>query len=147
MLYRRGEVWRDKFRFAGRVFRESTKTKSKALARQVERKRHQSLEEAIHGIKKRVAPITFATAAADWLKLKKPTLSPKSHRIEEVNIEKHLKPVFGSLLLIDITADDIAIYQKDRLRAGAAPRPSTWSSVPCALSCAGTGSGRTSSPT
>ena len=65
MLYRRGEIWWYKFRFAGRVFRESAKTKSKALARQAERKRHQSLEEAIHGIKKRVAPITFATATAD----------------------------------------------------------------------------------
>ncbi len=122
MLYRRGEVWWYKFRFAGRVFRESAKTKSKTLARQAERKRHQSLEEAIHGIKKRVAPITFTTAATDWLKLKKPTLATKSHRIEELNIEKHLKAVFGSLLLIDITADDIAGYQKDRLREGASPK-------------------------
>jgi integrase len=122
MLYQRGEVWWYKFRFAGRVFRESTKTKSKALARQIERKRHQALEEGLHGIKKRVAPITFNTAGADWLKLKKPTLSPKSHRIEQLNIEKHLKPSFGSLLLIDVTADDIAVYQKDRLREGASPK-------------------------
>lgn len=122
MLYLRGEVWWYKFRFAGRVFRESTKTKSKALARQIERKRHQALEEGLHGIKKRVAPVTFSTAGADWLKLKKPTLSPKSHRIEQLNIEKHLKPSFGSLLLIDITADDIAVYQKDRLREGASPK-------------------------
>jgi hypothetical protein len=48
----------------------------------------------------------------DWLKLKKPTLAAKSYRIEQVNIEKHLKPVFGSLLLIDLTADDIAEYQR-----------------------------------
>jgi integrase len=122
MLYLRGKVWWYKFRFAGRVFRESTKTTSKALARQIERKRHQALEEGLHGIKKRVAPITFSTAGADWLKLKKPTLSPKSHRIEQLNIEKHLKPSFGSLLLIDITADDIAVYQKDRLREGASPK-------------------------
>ena len=122
MLYLRGTVWWYKFRFAGRVFRESTKTSSKSLARQAERKRHQALEEGLHGIKKRVAPITFGTACADWLRLKKPTLSAKSHRIEQVNIEKHLKPVFGSLLLIDITADDIAAYQKDRLKAGASPK-------------------------
>ncbi len=122
MLYRRGKIWWFKFRFAGRLFRESAKTTSKTLARQAERKRHQSLEEGIHGIKKRAAPVTFATAASEWLKLKKPTLSPKSHRIEQVNIEKHLKPAFGSLLLIDVTADDIAIYQKDRLREGASPK-------------------------
>lgn len=122
MLYRRGNVWWYKFRFAGRMFRESAKTKSKTLARQAERKRHQSLEEGIHGIKKRVAPVTFSTAAADWLKLKKPTLADKSYRIEQVNIEKHLKPTLGCLLLIDLTADDIAGYQRDRMREGASAK-------------------------
>ena len=122
MLYRRGDVWWYKFRFAGRVFRESAKTHSKTLARQAERKRHQNLEEAIHGIRKRVAPVTFSTAAADWLKLKKPTLAARSYRIEEINIDRHLKPVIGSLLLIDITVDDIAEYQKHRLGEGAAAK-------------------------
>ena len=51
-----------------------------------------------------------------------PTFAARSHRIEQVNIEKHLRPVFGSLLLIDLTADDIAGYQKDRLREGASPK-------------------------
>ena len=121
MLYRRGDIWWYKFRFAGRVFRESTKTKSKTLARQAERKRHQSLEEAIHGIKKRVSPVTFGTATSDWLKLKKPSLAPKSYRIEEINIDKHLKPVLGSLLLIDITADDIADYGRMAPAGGIEP--------------------------
>jgi integrase len=122
MLYRRGDVWWYKFRFAGRLFRESAKTKSKTLARQAERKRHQGLEAAVHGIKKRVAPVTFSTATAEWLKFKKVTLAPKSYRIEEVNIDNHLKPVFGSMLLIDITADDVAQYQQERLRQKAAPK-------------------------
>ena len=60
MLYRRGNMWWYKFQFAGRVFRESAKTTSKTLARQAERKRHQQLEEAVHGIRKRTAPVTFA---------------------------------------------------------------------------------------
>jgi integrase len=121
MLYRRGDVWWYKFRFAGRLFRESTKTASKSLARQAERKRHQQLEEAVHGIRKRTAPITFSTAADDWLKLKKPTWAPKSCEMEERNL-KHLKPAFGSLLLIDVGAEDIADYQKTRLKTGAAPK-------------------------
>jgi integrase len=121
MLYRRGDVWWYKFRFAGRVFRESARTSSKSLARQAERKRHQQLEEAIHGIRKRTAPINFAVAADDWLKLKKPTWAPKSLEVEERSL-KHLKPAFGSLLLIDITAEDIADYQKARLKAGASPK-------------------------
>jgi integrase len=122
MLYRRGDVWWYKFRFAGRVFRESAKTASKTLARQAERKRHQGLEEAIHGIKKRGAPITFAAAATDWLKLKKPTLATSSYRIEQTHIEKRLKPAFGAMLIVDLTADDIAEYQQNRRREGASPK-------------------------
>ncbi|HXG70514.1 MAG TPA: N-terminal phage integrase SAM-like domain-containing protein [Gemmatimonadaceae bacterium] len=122
MLYRRGATWWYKFRFAGRLFRESAKTKSKSLARQAERKRHQALEEAIHGIKKRVAPMTLGVAADEWLKLKKPTLAPKSYTIEDGNFRNHLKPVFGSMLLMDITADDIADYQRNRLKRSASPK-------------------------
>jgi integrase len=34
----------------------------------------------------------------------------------------HLKPIFGSLLLIDIRAEDVADYQKARAKAGASPK-------------------------
>ena len=121
MLYRRGNMWWYKFQFAGRVFMESAKATSKTLARQAERKRHQQLEEAVHGIRKRTAPVTFAVAADDWMKLKRPTWAAKSYQVEECNL-KHLKPAFGSLLLIDLAAEDIADYQKTRLKAGASPK-------------------------
>lgn len=121
MLYKRGDVWWYKFRFAGRLFRESAKTTSTALARQAERKRHQQLEEAIHGIRKRTAPVTFSVAADDWMNLKKPTWAAKSYEVEGRNL-KHLKPAFGSMLLLDVSAEDIADYQRSRLKAGAAPK-------------------------
>lgn len=121
MLYRRGDVWWYKFRFAGRLFRESAKTSSKALARRAERKRHEQLEEAVHGIRKRTAPVTFAVAADDWLKLKKPTWAARSYEVEERNL-KLLKPAFGSLLLIDISAENVADYQKSRSKARASPK-------------------------
>lgn len=121
MLYKRGDVWWYKFRFAGRLFRESARTTSKSLARQVERKRHQQLEEGLHGIRKRTAPVTLATAADEWMKLKKPTWAAKSYEVEERNL-RHLKPALGSVLLIDINAEDIASYQKDRTKARASPK-------------------------
>jgi integrase len=121
MLYKRGDVWWYKFRFAGRLFRESAKSTSVSLARQAERKRHQQLEEAVHGIRKRTAPITFAAAADGWMTLKKPTWAAKSYEVEGRNL-KHLKPAFGSLLLLDISAEDIADYQRSRLKAGASPK-------------------------
>ncbi len=55
------------------------------------------------------------------MKLKKLTWAAKSYEVEERNL-KHLKPAFGSLLLIDISAEDIADYQKSRVKAGAAPK-------------------------
>ena len=46
MLYQRGRVWWFKFRFAGRTYRESAKTSSKSLARDVERVRRREIEAA-----------------------------------------------------------------------------------------------------
>lgn len=121
MLYRRGNVWWYKFRWAGRLFQESAKTDSKTLARAAELKRKRDLQESYHGIKKRVAPVIFNVAADDWVKLKEPTLAPKSLVIEKLNL-KHLKPHFGQVLITDINAHDIAQYQRHRLAKGAAPK-------------------------
>src|SRR5229473_186681 len=92
MLYRRGGVFWYKFRFLGRVFRESTKTKSKELARRAENKRRRDLEEGYHGLKKRQAPETFKAASDAWLELKKPTLAAKSYLIEKTNLG-HVLPI------------------------------------------------------
>lgn len=121
MLYRRGGKWWFKFRFAGRVFREPAKTTSKTLARNAERKRRQQLEEGYHGLTKRQAPQTLKAASSAWLEMKRPTVSPKTHVVEKTNLAKVL-PVLGDKLLSDITPDDIAHYQQQRLRAKASPK-------------------------
>ncbi len=120
MLYRRGEVWWWKFTFAGRTFRESAKTTSKEVARRAELKRRRQLEEGYHGLKKRAAPETFDVAAGNWLELKKPTLAQKSYIIEKTNFG-HVLPFFGQMLLSDVSADDIARYQAQRLKERARP--------------------------
>jgi hypothetical protein len=65
--------------------------------------------------------MTLYTGGDDWMKLKKPTWATKSYEVEERNL-KHLKPAFGSLLLIDISPEDIADYQKSRLKPIVAQR-------------------------
>lgn len=61
--------------------------------------------------------------AADlWLKTKSAHLSPRTVTIETTNLEKHLKPVFGDMLVSDIGADQIGAYQSARLKQGAAPK-------------------------
>jgi len=49
-------------------------------------------------------------------------LSPRTVTIETTNLEKHLKPVLGDMLVSDIGADQIGAYQSARLKQGAAPK-------------------------
>ena len=91
-LTRRG----DKFRFAGQVFRESAKTKTKELARRAERKRRTTLEESYNGLPaERRQPMLFSVAAVEWLELKAPVLAPKSYGVEQYSV-KHLTPHFSA---------------------------------------------------
>jgi integrase len=121
MLFRRGNTWWFKFRFAGRVFRESAKSTSKDVARRAELKRRRELEEGYHGLKKRQPPKTLKAASDEWLKLKRPTLAPKTYQIETTNL-RHMLPVLGGKLLTDITALDISRYQQHRLKEKASPK-------------------------
>jgi integrase len=122
MLYRRGEIWWYKFRFAGQIFRESAKTKSKALAWRAERKRRTTLEESYNGLaNERRVPKLFNVAADEWLELKRLTLAPKSYSVEQYSL-KHLRPVFGQRLLTDINAAAVARYVGARRSEGAADK-------------------------
>jgi integrase len=121
MLYRRGASWWYKFKFGGRVFRESAKTNSKDLARRAELKRRRDLEEGYHGLKKRQAPQPLKMASVEWLEFKRPTLAPKSYLIEKTNLG-HLLPVIGQKLLTDVGAEDISRYQQHRIKEKAAPK-------------------------
>jgi integrase len=121
MLYQRGGVWWWKFVFAGKVFRESSKTDSKELARRAELKRRRELEEGYHGLKKRKAPQTFKSASDGWLELKKPTVAAKTYQIEKTNLT-HILPILGQKLITDIDAADISRYQQKRLHDKAAPK-------------------------
>jgi integrase len=122
MLFRRGRIWWFEFKFAGRRIRESSRSRSKTVARAAELKRRRHLEEHYNGVIRRQLPMIFTVAADRWLESKRPSLAPKSLAIEQVNLRKHLVPAFGSLLLADITAEGIATYQKARLGEGARPQ-------------------------
>jgi integrase len=121
MLYRRGETWWYKFKFAGRIFRESVKSNSKEVARRAEHKRRRELEEGYHGLKKRQAPQTLKVASEEWLEMKKPTLAPKSYLIEKTNLG-HILPIIGQKLLTDIGAEDVSRYQQHRIKEKAAAK-------------------------
>jgi len=120
-VYKRGDVYWYKFRFAGQVIRESSKSESKTVAKDAERARRREVEESFNRIPRRRAAPLFSVAFEEWIKTKEAHLAPRSIVIERANL-KHLSPFFGKLLLCDITAGDIAAYQAERLNADASPK-------------------------
>jgi hypothetical protein len=120
-VYKRGDTWWFKFKFAGQTIRESAKTSSKTVAKSAERTRRRELEEGFNGISKPQRAQLFNVAAESWLEAKKAHLSPRSVTIESFNL-KHLRPIFGGMLVCDIRGDDVAAYQSARLREKAAPK-------------------------
>jgi integrase len=121
-VYKRGDVWWYKFRFAGQVIRESSKSKSKTVAGDAERSRRRKLEESWNQIKRRTLPPTFERAGSAWLEAEKPHLAERTYEIYEVALRCHLKPALGALLLCDIDANRIASYQARRKAEKASAR-------------------------
>jgi integrase len=120
-LYKRGGVWWYKFRFGGREFQETSKSSSKAVARDAERVRRRELEVGYNGVTKMQRAQTFAVTADQYIKAKTPHLADRSVAIERANLA-HLLPFFGKQLVTDVTAEDIAEYQGKRLKEGASPK-------------------------
>jgi integrase len=121
-VYKRGDVWWYKFRFAGQVIRESSKSESKTVAKDAERVRRRQLEESWNQVKRRTLPPRFDQAADGWLQSVKPHLSERTQNIYEVAFRCHLKPAFGALLICDIDASRISFYQARRKAADASAR-------------------------
>src|SRR5271156_4000063 len=120
-LYQRGDVWWYKFRFAGPVIRESSKSESKTLAKEAQRARRRQLEDGYNGIVRREKAQTFPIAAKRWLDSRMAHIAPKTVDLYELATD-HLKKHFGGLLLSDVSASGIASYQGKRAGAGAAGR-------------------------
>ena len=74
------KIWWYDFIFQGQRVRESAKTRSKTLAKDVERSRRRELEECYNGIKRRDRAKLFSVAADDWLALKSLTLAASSQQ-------------------------------------------------------------------
>jgi integrase len=115
---RQADVWWYDFRFAGTRIRESSGLTSKTAAREAANKRREDLRTGAAGIRRSKAKM-FRAAAEDYLALKAPSLAESSLRIEKTSVDR-LLPVFGGRLVTDIEARDIAKYQQERTKEGAA---------------------------
>lgn len=101
------------------MIRESTKSNSRTVARAAEHARRRELEQGFNRIERQRAAQLFSVAAEKWLAGKEAHLAQRSVVIERANL-KHLNPFFGRMLICDIRGEDVARYQAERLREGAA---------------------------
>ena len=114
MLRKRAKIWWYRFKFGGRVFEETTRTRSRRLAERALAKRRAELEEGLLGLRRRITPVLFRVAAKDWLAWKEPSLAPRTVVMHRTNLS-HINAVLGGLLITDIGPEDIGNYQKSRL--------------------------------
>ena len=101
-----------------RVVHESTRSTNKTLARDAERQRRCELAETFNGVQKRTLPPTITQASKAWIE-KRAGLAPGTRETYGAALA-HVKAKLGTLLVCEVTARDIADYQKKRVAEGAA---------------------------
>lgn len=120
-IFKRGRRWWYEFEIRGQRIRESTGSDSKTLAIKAERNRRRELEESANGVRAARRPVLFPVAAREWMAANKARWSESNVAIQEFNL-KHLSGYFGSVLLADITPQQIGKYQGIRQKEGASNR-------------------------
>jgi hypothetical protein len=119
-LFKRGQLWWYKFKFAAQTVRESSKSTSKAVARDAEHARRRELEIGFNQIPQRKQAPLFSVSAREWIS-EKAGLASKTC----LGYQQRLKLVvraFGQRLVCDLTASDVTEYRAARLNAGASNR-------------------------
>lgn len=114
-LWKRGTngIWYYGFAFAGRYYQASSYSKSKTMAREAMQARRRELESGINGIARQERVLPFKVAAEQWLDCK--VTAAKNTRLLYGYALKPLEAAFGDRLVCDISARDIARYQRKRL--------------------------------
>jgi integrase len=120
-VYKRGDVWWYKFRFAGRTIRESAKTNSKTVAREAQRQRRRELEEGYNNLgdrrDERIQPIS--AVAKEYLE--EYHLKHRSGTFAEYAVG-HVVRHLGKLLVVDVSSETVKHYQLARLKEKASPK-------------------------
>ena len=120
-VHKRGEIWWYSFSFAGKRYQESTKSKSKTLAKDAEKKRRRELEEAFNGTgdrrKARVQSISALAAAY----LEDYGVRHRAATFAEYALG-HVTRLLGDKLAVAIDDAVVKTYQTARLKEDAAPK-------------------------
>ncbi len=118
-LFRRGTVWWMDFTFHGTRVRRSTETSDKKLAGAILAKVRTQIVEGKFFDKGEEQYHTFGDMMARYLTERSIMKAPKS-RVRDGSALKHLLPVFGETLLVDVTPKNLVAYRNQRRTEGAA---------------------------
>ncbi len=119
-VFKRGQTYWYEFVFNGSRIRESTKTNSKAVAREAERARRRELELGVNRLARREPMPLFKSAAEQWLGNLN-GLADKSVASYRQYV-RSLSREFGDRLICDVDCDAIVRLQRKRLAEGKSPR-------------------------
>jgi len=120
-VFQRGKVWWFKFYFAGREIKESSRSRSKTVAKEAEKQRRRELEEGFHNLSNvrelRIRPLKeFIDEYMVGYRLRN-----RGPRFAKYALG-HVSRLLGNKLTVDVDAFTVLQYQEDRLREGAAPK-------------------------
>ena len=120
-VYQRGDVWWYSFNFAGKHYQESTKSKSKTLAKDAEKKRRRELEETFNGTgDRRKARVQTISALASAY-LEDYAVRHRAATFAEYAVG-HVTRLLGDKMVADISEKTVRGYQTARLKEKAAPK-------------------------
>jgi integrase len=120
-VFQRGRIWWYKFYFAGREIIESSKSRSKTIAKDAERQRRRELEQGFHNLSSarelRIRPLkeTIDEYLIGY------GLRYRAPRFAKYALG-HVSRLMGRKLAVDVDSASVLKYQEDRLREGAAPK-------------------------
>jgi hypothetical protein len=120
-VYKRGSVYWYEFEFSGSRIRGSTKTNSKRVAEEVERRRRRDLELGINRIAKPREMPLFKVAAQPMVEDKRARRARNTSELYRFAVKPVIE-LFGGKLVCDISPEDISAYQMRRLAAGVSAR-------------------------
>lgn len=121
-LYKRDTVWWMSFTHNGKQIRRSTETEDKKLAIRIFDKLKGEVAEGKWFEKPVGGDFTFKDMMDKYMmEFSALNKAPKSHQRDK-GLRKNLEPVFGDMILTDITPLQISDYKVKRRKEGAAPR-------------------------
>jgi integrase len=103
---------------------KDAKGKTRYLYRKTKAEAKKALREALRDRDDNIVPsdkLTVGIYLDEWLEDRRETVSPRTWRVQESILRRHVKPQVGTTKLAKLTSKDIRSLYRDKLRSGLEP--------------------------